>query len=228
MFTFWHDSRTQVIYTSAEIGSAKTITALALYVSTLPGQSLNNWTIRIKPTAMSSYSTASFETDGWTTVFQDDVTVTSTGWNLFAFTTPFVYNGSSNLLVDFSHNNTSYSTSGYCRRWIPGGIRSAYAVSDSDDLDPLDWSGTTSPTVYGHNYVPQLQLYQSVDLQPPVGDFEPDCVVGWKDLAFLCSQWLNTSCNSGNDYCGGADFEPDNDVDFKDYAIFAENFGQGM
>ncbi len=228
MFTYWHDSRTQVIYTSAEIGSATTISAMSLYVTTLPGQSLSNWTIRIKHTALSSYATASFETAGWTTVFQDDVTVSSTGWNMFAFTTPFVYNGSSNLMVDFSHNNSSYTTQGYCRRWTPGGVRSAFAYSDSDHSDPLNWSGTTSPDVYGHIYVPQLQFSQSVDLSPPVGDFEPDCVVGWKDLAFLCTQWLNTSCNSGNDYCGGADFEPDNDVDFRDFAIFAENFGQGM
>ncbi len=229
MFTYYHDSRTQVIYTSAEIGPATTISALSLYVTVTPGLSLNNWTIRLKHTSKSSYSSASFETDDWTTVFQDDVTVTSTGWNLFAFTTPFVYNGSSNLMVDFSHNNTSWEeVPGSCRMWVPGGTRSAYAYADSDQGDPLNWSGTNPPTFDSVSYVPQVQLSQSVDLQPPVGDFEPDCDVDWNDLAFLCTQWLNTSCNSGNDYCGGADFEPDNDVDFKDFAIFAENFGQGM
>jgi hypothetical protein len=182
----------------------------------------------MKHTSLSSYSTASLDATGWDTVLQDDVTVSSTGWHLFAFTTPFEYNGSSNLMVDFSHNNSSWSSSGECRIWIPGGTRAAFAYSDSDHGDPLTWSGTSSPTVYPHINVPQIQLYQSVDLTPPAGDFEPDCDVDWSDLRFMCTQWLSTSCSSANDWCGGADFEPDGDVDADDFAYFAESWGQGL
>ena len=43
-------------------------------------------------------------------------------------------------------------------------------------------------------------------------------------LAFFCSQWLNTNCDAGNSYCGGADFEPDGDVDLHDFAVFCSRW----
>lgn len=158
MYTYYHDSRTQVIYLAGEIGSEGAITALGLDVATMPGQQMNDWTIRMQHTTMSSYSTASFESTGWTVVYQGNESIGSTGWRTFNFSTPFEYNGSDNLLVDFSHNNSSYSTYGMCKSSAPGGTRSAYACSDSVYDDPLDWSGTTSPTVSGTTSIPNVKL----------------------------------------------------------------------
>ena len=76
-------------------------------MSTIPGQTLNNWTIRLKHTSLSSYTTASLDASGWTTVYQANQTISATGWVDFVFSTPFAYNGTSNLLIDFSHNNSS-------------------------------------------------------------------------------------------------------------------------
>lgn len=158
MYTYYHDSRTQVIYLASEIGSEGAITALGLDVATMPGQQMNDWTIRMQHTTMSSYSTASFESTDWTVVYQGNESIGSTGWRTFNFSTPFEYNGSDNLLVDFSYNNSSYSTYGMCKSSAPGGTRSAYACSDSGDGDPLDWSGTTSPTVSGTTSIPNVKL----------------------------------------------------------------------
>jgi hypothetical protein len=158
MFTYYHDSRTQSIYLANDIGRSGRITALSLYVTTKPGQTMNYWTIRMKTTSLTSYATASMDATGWTTCYQANVTVNSTGQATFTFSTPFQYNGSDNLMIDFSHNNTSYSTSGNCLAFTPGGKRTVYAASDSTNGDPLTWSGKTSPKKYLSTAVPSLAL----------------------------------------------------------------------
>src|SRR5262249_35057470 len=56
MATFFQDARSQVIYLASEIGPARRLSSLALNVATAPGQTLNNWTIRMKHTSLNSYS----------------------------------------------------------------------------------------------------------------------------------------------------------------------------
>lgn len=224
MYTYYEDSRTQVIYLASEIGGGGNITKLALYVSTVPGQTMNFWTIRMKHTTLSSYSPASFDATGWTVVYQANETVSTTGWRTFTFSTPFEYNGSSNLLVDFSHNNASYSSSGMCRYSSPGGTRTAYACSDSDHGDPLTWSGTTSPTVSGTSKVPNVQLTICSVI---AGDFDSDGDVDIYDLDTLTSAWLSDP-NDGNWNPDCDIAEPaDNFIDFSDYAVFAGNWQTG-
>lgn len=158
MYTYYHDSRTQSIYLASEIGRSGRITALSLYVTTVPGQTLNNWTIRMKTTALSAYTTASMDATGWTVCHQSNATVSSTGQKIYTFTTPFLYDGASNLMIDFSHNNTSYSTQGECFAFVPGGYRSVIGYSDSTNGDPLTWSGVNSPTKTRSTAVPCVAL----------------------------------------------------------------------
>jgi hypothetical protein len=164
MYAYYEDSRTQVIYHANDIGSAGTITTLALDVATLPGQILENWTIRMKHTSLNSYTAYNLENTDWTIVYQADVNVESTGWITFNLNTPFEYNDSNNLLVDFSHNN-NYPPSYYgeCSATNKGEIRSLFAYSDSNDGDPLDWSGSSSPSVEGSKYIPNLKLIICTD-----------------------------------------------------------------
>ena len=84
-------------------------------MESLPGQTMNNFTLRMQPTTLSSYSSYAWQGTGWTTVYQSNQTISSTGWTTFNFTTPFKYDGVSNLMVDFSFNNSSSTgTYGYC------------------------------------------------------------------------------------------------------------------
>ncbi len=154
-----HDSRTQSIYLASEIGRSGRITALRLYVyGQVPGQTLNNWTIRMKTTTLSSYESASMDATGWTTCYQGNVTISSTGHATFTFSTPFLYDGASNLMVDFSFNNSTASTDGYSFVYVPSVNRTVYAASNSTNGDPLTWSGTTNPTKYKTTSVPCLAL----------------------------------------------------------------------
>jgi len=159
MHTHWEDERTQIIYLAGEIGSVRQITSLALDVTTVPGQTMNNWTIRMKHTSLSSYTpTDGLESSGWTTVYQNNETVSSTGWVTFNFSTSFHYNGTDNLMIDFSYNNDSSATDGRCHNSVPGGIRTVYAYSANAHGDPLAWSGTTDPAVTQTATVPNIKL----------------------------------------------------------------------
>jgi uncharacterized protein YdeI (BOF family) len=161
--TSYHDSRTQVIYLASEVAGSGSINALSLYVTTVPGQVMNNWTIRMKHTSLGSYTTYAWEgpSSGWTTVYQTNQSITTTGWVTFTFTTPFMYNGVDNLMIDFSFNNSSSSTSGYSWYSSIGATRSLYYYTNSLYGDPLNWSGTSSPSPYGSSYVPNIQLAKS-------------------------------------------------------------------
>ncbi|MBN1806275.1 MAG: C10 family peptidase [Sedimentisphaerales bacterium] len=141
MYTGYADARTQVIYLADEIGKTGNISSLSLDVTQVPGQTLENWTIRMKHTGLDKYTSSdcSFEADGWTVVYQNNESVDSTGWHKFEFQTPFVYNGTDNLMIDFSFNNETGTSHGLCKVSSPGGQRSAYDFANNDRGDPLDW-----------------------------------------------------------------------------------------
>jgi len=51
-------------------------------------------------------------------------------------------------------------------------------------------------------------------------DLIEDCYVNFADLKLLVDYWPSEDCAAHND-CDGADFEPDGDVDFVDFRVFA-------
>jgi hypothetical protein len=107
---------------------------------------MNAFTIRMKHTATADYSTsASWDASGWTTVYASTQTVSSTGWNTFNLTTPFVYNGTSNLMVDICFNNSSYTSNGACSYSTTATPRAIWYQTDSAFGDPRTWSGLSVP-----------------------------------------------------------------------------------
>ena len=158
LFTYYHDARTQTIYLASELGSPYRITGLALYVTQVPGQTMDSFTIRMKHTDLGVYSAPPvWESLDWTTVYQTNESITTTGWVQFDFITPFEYNGTQNLMVDISFNNGSYTNSGQSRYSIPGGNRTIYCYTDSGYGDPLEWSGVT-PSPLVSTRVPNVKL----------------------------------------------------------------------
>jgi len=199
------DCRTQIIYLADEIGTAGTISELQIYVSTVPSTTMTNWTIRMKHTPLSEYNSYEFESSDWTTVYQADEATGSKGWRLFTFTTPFDYNGTGNLMVDFSFNNSSQSfSSGSCRYSTPGGTRTVYATANSIYGDPLDWTGSTSPSVSSSMYVPNIMLTicapDSIDA--PTLNAEPNITSGlcnnisWSEVSLADGYYAQYSTDS--------------------------------
>jgi hypothetical protein len=155
---FFHDSRLQVIYPASQLGQTGTISALTLAVQTPPGQVLNRWTVRMKHTPLTRFATPAWETNGWTTVYSRDLRVAGPGGALCFLDTPFEYNGTDNLMVDFSFDNASYSSDGACLCSATPETRSVYFESDSAFGDPLTWSAATAPPPLATNLVPNLRL----------------------------------------------------------------------
>ncbi len=111
----------------------------------------------MKHTTLSAYTSYLWESSGWTVVCQTNLSVTTSGWLTFQLATPFDYDGVSSLMVDFSFNNSSYTSDGYCRATLRSGIRTLYRRTDSGYGDPLTWTGSTPPPSTS-SYTPNLRL----------------------------------------------------------------------
>lgn len=86
--------------------TAGTITRLTFKVNTPNGVALQGFTIAMKHTSTTTLT--AFET-GLTTVYNPQNYTDVTGLNPHNFTTPFVWNGTSNIIVETCFNNTSYT-----------------------------------------------------------------------------------------------------------------------
>ncbi|OVE75456.1 hypothetical protein BVX97_04520, partial [bacterium E08(2017)] len=162
VYTSYADARSQIIYLKSEIGGAGRIDALALNVSKKPSITMHNWTIRMKHTALDEYpeTGASLESNGWTIVYQADETITSTGWVKFEFSTPFIYDGTNNLMIDISHNNTTWGGWGQvkCTGAYGDPTRCVWSYAQYREHGyPLEWAGSY-PVIYGSFSVPDLKL----------------------------------------------------------------------
>jgi hypothetical protein len=153
----FHDARLQTIYLTNEIGGAGRIAGLALDVHIPPGQTLSNFTIRLRHTPSDRYLAGAWQSAGWTTNYQRDVSIVSTGWVNFPFVQPFDYNGRDNLMVDLSFDDSSFSSDGWCRSTLTTTLRSQFFRTDSAYGRPLDWAANVPSPVLASR-VPNVQF----------------------------------------------------------------------
>lgn len=110
--SLWHDCRTQVIYEASDIiaagGMDGLITEIGFNVTTASSQPLNGFNIDMQLTTASSVT--GFVETGWTNVYSGVYTVPGTNWQMIALDNPFLWDGTSNLLVQVCFDNTSWSS----------------------------------------------------------------------------------------------------------------------
>jgi subtilisin family serine protease len=147
----------QSIYTKAELNAAgiigpANITALGFYVATAPSLALPNFIIRMKHTSatnMSAWQTA----DGLNTVYTSSSYLPTAGaYDMLTLSTPFIWNGVDNILVDtaFSLVLTDTSTGTIRYSTVTNGYR--YIRSDSADQTSAFSGG------YSSNNRPNIRL----------------------------------------------------------------------
>lgn len=108
--SYYNYSLTQQIYTADELGEAGFITGMAFYLDGV--ESIRTFDLYMKSTTKSNFSSA---TD-WETVsdankvFSGSVTLAANAWNLIPFDTPFIYDGTSNIVLVADDNTGSDST----------------------------------------------------------------------------------------------------------------------
>jgi hypothetical protein len=100
-------SRTQYLWKANELLAAGlqggNITDLKFNLASV-GSAMNHLTIRIKTTTRDSITVAGYENTGFTTIFNQTISFSSVGWQSLNFTTPFNWDGASNLVVDIAFN----------------------------------------------------------------------------------------------------------------------------
>jgi Bacterial Ig domain/Calx-beta domain len=154
--------RLQSIYLASEIGTTGTIRSLSLNMNSIPGQVLQNCTIRLRQTSAPTFASAVWD-DGFTTVFQGAVKITATGKATFPFQNPFTYSGgSNNLMVDISFKNASGVGVSAIIDWSSTvGIRSIFYRDSggilASEASPTTWSGS-SPSPFTGSFVPNITL----------------------------------------------------------------------
>ena len=106
-----NQQRTQLLYTATELTtsgiSAGEIAKLRFDFTSL-GDQLDHLKISLKHTTETEVS--EFDEDGWTEVYNLNATPGATGLNTFNFHTPFVYDGTSGILVDLTWDNAGFTS----------------------------------------------------------------------------------------------------------------------
>ena len=143
-YNYYNYSLTEQIYTADEIGMAGTITSIAFYNE--GAEKTRTLDFYLKATDKSSFSS---KTD-WVTVassdkvFSGEVTMTANAWTFITFTTPFEYDGTSNVVLVVDDNSGAYTSSPHmaCSVYNTNSTQAIYIYSDGTNYNPS--SPTTS------------------------------------------------------------------------------------
>lgn len=110
--TYYTDSRTDILYTASEIiangGFISRIMGIGFYFTSASPQTMTNFNLRIKNTTQTSVT--GFTSSGWTNVNSYNYTVPGTGWQTLIFHTPFIWDGTSNLLIEICFDNSTFNS----------------------------------------------------------------------------------------------------------------------
>lgn len=152
-------SRVQMIYRREEIGRPGKIIALALRFEQVPAMPMTSWTIRFKHTALSAYTSPTWESTGWQQVFFGTGDTFEPGWVYFWFNAPFDYDGIHNLMVTLHQHNASGPVGPAAKTtWYQvGERRTAYYSTPTYSGAPGAWTGTT-PGIYGAYALPVMRF----------------------------------------------------------------------
>lgn len=138
--------RTNLIVPAQDIGAGGVLQGIELYGSFGSAFSLADYTIRIRPTTLSSFaSSPQFDNSaGWITVRSGSFSSANTnGWFFIPFTTPYFCDGTTNLIIEVMSNNA-----GNLSRTEMGDSQSRgmMRASGASTLpDPATWSSTVGP-----------------------------------------------------------------------------------
>ena len=146
--TYYKNFRQQYLYTAADIyaagGAPGLITALAFNVTSVNNCSaMPNYTIKVKHTDQTQLTTT-FEVGEYTTVWNSASFLPTTGWNIHTFTTPFFWNGASNLLIDICTDLVATYTQNASVPYTPTSYPSCLRFQSDSSPASSATTGTTS------------------------------------------------------------------------------------
>ena len=142
--SYYNYTLSEQIYTKAELGSAGAITSIAFYNG--GSAKTRTFDIYMKSTTKSSFSGSTdwISVSSSDKVFSGSVTMVAGDWTTITFTTPFVYDGNSNVVLVTDDNTGSYSQGMACRVFSASS-QALYVRSDGTNYNPnspSSYSGT--------------------------------------------------------------------------------------
>ena len=146
-YHYYGGNKTQQLVTAAELIAAGfgagNINNLGIVINA-GGGTFAGLAISLAPTTNTSMSAGINSTATFTSVYSNASYTTTTGTNTFNFSTPFVWDGVSNVIVQFCWSNNNYGgTSNYAKGGTTTFVSTAYFRDDI--LTPSDiCSGTTA------------------------------------------------------------------------------------
>ena len=160
-YNFFKYTLTQQIYTAAEIGTAGTISSVAFYNA--GAEKTRTLNVYVTMTDKSSFVSATDweAVSSENLVYSGSVTFTPSVWTTITFSTPFDYDGVSNLLITVDDNTGAYTSSPHmsCNTFAATSQAIRY-ISDSDNQDP------TAPTATGTVMNVKNQIRLLIDSTP--------------------------------------------------------------
>ena len=142
---YW-GNKEQYLVRASELTAASIIpgeiSSIAFDVISPRGTPLQNFTIKIGQTSQVEM-TNNFVTSGMTTVYYSAAYTDLAGWNVHDFSTPFNWDGTSNIVVEVCFNNNSYTSNGVVSLASPGYNSTVRYASDATGVCNQT-SGSTS------------------------------------------------------------------------------------
>ncbi len=148
--TYYNYSITEQLYTADEIGMAGTISSISFYYANTTAKDLTI-TVYMKNVEAEDLSTGISLADA-AIVFEGTLSVSEVGWATITLTTPFEYDGTSNLLIGVKKDAPGWYSNG---KWYYTTIDNMARYSQQDGTTPY-----TTSTVPGTatNQRPNIQI----------------------------------------------------------------------
>ncbi|MCR4811416.1 MAG: fibronectin type III domain-containing protein [Bacteroidales bacterium] len=127
----WNYSYTQMLYPASELRNLDTIYGISFYLTSASSRTFT-MDCYIGNTSASSVSTSSYVASSTMTRKVQNRQITfHSGWNDITFTSPFIYDGSSNIVIAVDNNTGSYTSGNYYRHHTTTGASSCHWYQDS-------------------------------------------------------------------------------------------------
>ena len=199
-YVYYNYSLTQQIYTASEIGRAGIITSISFYYT--GNETTRSLDVYLSPTTLDNF--AGYIAENWQTVsssnmvFSGSVTFVPNDWTTITFSTPYVYNGTSNLLVTVNDNTGSCimnnqnflctSTTNYT---------CLYYYNDNIDLDPTGTISTNaSGRLHAHNNI-KLTFFDYDGITIGDGAYNSACTPTYVYYNYSLTQQIYTASEIG-------------------------------
>ena len=190
---YFKNSWAQMIYPASQIEMAGYITSISFYVAAVPASNYPFSTLNIYM-GLSQDSVIN-STSGWlpmselTEVYSATnlASPTATGWQTFTLSTPFPYDGSSNLVIVTSKTMATYSMA-LTYRYTAGGTSTCLYRQNDSDASYAQHPGTVAGTQSVNRPNLRLTINVSEDFCYPVSNLAVSnlmtnqCTVSWNGV----------------------------------------------